>query len=303
MKMLGTSFYLPWIILLIKAHPFFNIFSKIKKNPLVTNLKKHVYVNPSISDPKNQFETGLTILSDPSNPLFKDDKSENCIPSLFNVLFRLLNDDFFVSLGGKKDDELVKNMLELREKVVKGQKDKRSINKLTKNLLKSLVKKCSLRYHTTICDVYNFLRHFLTYIVDSNLDQNNKYFGTVVINAEMTLNNRILPLFSYVYLITSGDHMSFKSESRWVFTKKPKLIFIYWPDEDSFNEKIIQHLKIQHEDKTVYQLKGIVFKNKNQKYNSFFIKDKKLYDQRTGYVQSIIELIHNPELLIYELKE
>ncbi|KRH94317.1 hypothetical protein M153_3000009768 [Pseudoloma neurophilia] len=274
------------------------------------NSKKQVSVNQSISDPKNLFRTDLTILSDPSKPLFIDDMRKNCVPSFFYVIFRLLKDDFFDSLK-EKGDELAVNMLKLREEIFKSQTDQESINKLIYNLVEVLKKK----YNITIYSTYDFSLYFLKYIVGSNLDQDNKYFGmeledeTVVSYVYKSSKNRILPMFSYSNLIINDDHMSFKSESKWVFTKKPKLIFIYWPNKQTFNENRKQHLRIQHEDKndkskTVYNLKGIVFLNKNDKYNSFFIQNDKLYDQKTGVEQSITKAeICNPRSLIYELSE
>ncbi|KRH93941.1 hypothetical protein M153_4790005902, partial [Pseudoloma neurophilia] len=126
--MLRTLFYLPWIILLIKAHPLDNIKEGITINPPVVDSNKQVSVKPSVSDPENQIESGQTILSDPSKLLFKDDERKTCTLSLFNVLFRLLKDDFFDSLIGK-DDELAVNMLKIREEVFKSQKDQESVTK------------------------------------------------------------------------------------------------------------------------------------------------------------------------------
>ncbi|KRH94658.1 hypothetical protein M153_178000171 [Pseudoloma neurophilia] len=289
--------------------------NSIDNNKLVGNSKKQVLVNSCVSGPKNQLKTGLTILSDPSKPLFKDDERKTCTLSLFNVLFRLLKDDFFVSLKGKKD-ELAVNMLKLREEVFKSQKDQKLVNKLTNNLAEFLNKKRSPCYKITIDnDVYDFLKHFLKCIVESNLDKDNKYFGvelkdeTVVSCDQRASNNRILPMFSYTNLIINGDHMSFKSESNCVFTKKPKLLFIDCSSRQNFNENRNQHLKIQHEEKTdksktVYNLKGIVFKDKFKKYKSFFIQNDELYDQRIGYKQSITRTkIYDLKLLIYELNE
>ncbi|KRH93950.1 structure-specific endonuclease subunit SLX4 [Pseudoloma neurophilia] len=251
-----------------------------------------------------------TILSDPSKPLFKDDEGETCTLSFFNVIFRLLKDDFF-DLFKEKDDKLAVNMLKLREEVMKIQKDQKLINEKINNLVEVL----NIKYEIRICSTYYLLKHFLKYIVESNLDKDNKYFGvelkgeTAGIVAERASNNRILPIFYYYNLIIEGDHMSFKSESNWGFTKKPKLIFIYYTPKKTFDENRNKHLKIQHEDKTdksktVYNLKGIVFFDKNGKYNSFFIKNNELYDQKTGDKQSITDAeIFNPQLLIYELSE
>ncbi|KRH94897.1 hypothetical protein M153_11600016205 [Pseudoloma neurophilia] len=308
--MLGTFFYLPWIILLIKTQSFDDIKEGITNNPPVSDSNEKVSVNPSISDPTNQFENGPTILSDPSKPLFKISDKRTYIPSLFNVLFRLLNDDFFDSLKGKKD-ELAVNMLKLREEASNGQKDQESVNKSIKNLEEVLRKKYNIRIYS----VYHFFEYFLKYIVDSNLDQDNKYFGvklkdeTAVFDADRASNNRLLPMFENYNLKINRDHMSFKSKFKWVFTKKPKLIFIYRPDGYSFDKNRKEHLKIQHEDVTdksitIYNLKGIVFLDKNLKFNSFFIHNDEFYDQRTGVEKSITTAeIYVSELLIYELKE
>ncbi|KRH94819.1 hypothetical protein M153_13700019273 [Pseudoloma neurophilia] len=309
--MLGRLFYLPWIILLIKAHPLDDIKEGITNPPPVSDSNDKVLVNSSISDQKNQFETDLTILSDPSKPLFKIDERITCTLSLFNVLFRLLKDDFFDPLKGKKD-ELAVNMLKLREEIMKIQKDQTSIYKIIYNLVEVLDKKYKIRNS----HVFFILNYFLKYIVESNLDQDNKYFGMeledekVVYYADRANNNRILPMFDYYNLISNGDHMSFNNESKWVFTKKPKLIFIYYTLKNTFNENRNQHLKIQHEDKTdksktVYNLKGIVFIDKNNdKYNSFFIQNDGFYDQITGDKLSITKAeIYYPDLLIYELSE
>ncbi|KRH93962.1 hypothetical protein M153_4660006442, partial [Pseudoloma neurophilia] len=288
--------------------------NSIDNGKSVGNSKKQVSVNLSMSRSENQHDPISTILSDPSKPLFKIDQEITYIPSLFNVLFRLLNNDFFVSLKGK-DDQLAVNMLKLREEVLKGQKDQESINKLENILLMFIEKKYPLCYNIKICGVYDFLDYFSKYIVEFNLDKDNKYFGmeledeTVVSHVDKTSNNRIPPLFNYENLKINKNHMSFKSESEWVFTKKPKLIFFYYPFKKPFNENRKQHLRIEHEDKTdksitVYNLKGIVFKDKNDKYNSFFIKNDELYDQETGVEQSITDAkIFDPDLLIYELSE
>ncbi|KRH94296.1 hypothetical protein M153_3060004252 [Pseudoloma neurophilia] len=313
--MLRTFFYLPWIILLINTHPLGNNETKITNNPPVSNSNEQVLLNPSMSDPKDQFETDPTILSDPSKPLFKNDERINCVPSLFNVLLRLLNDDFFNSLKGK-DDELAVNMLKLRKEALKNEKNQESVNKLTNNLVEFLEIKCSPYYKDVINkDMFYFLKYFLTYIVESNLDQDKKYFcvglkdETAVFYPESASDNRTLPLFFYTNLIINGDHMSFYHGSKWVFTKKPKLIFLYYPSIQIFNKNRKKHLKIQHEDKTdksktVYNLKSIVFWDKNMKYNSFFIQNDKFYDQKTGGKQSITTAeISYPRLLIYELSE
>ncbi|KRH94894.1 hypothetical protein M153_11600013221 [Pseudoloma neurophilia] len=313
--MIGTFFYLPWIILLIKTQSLNNIEVGIANNPPVSDSNKKVLINPSITDSNNKIETGLTILIDPSKQLFGDDERETNIPSLFNVLFRLLNDDFFDSLIGK-DDELAVNLRKLREEALKSQKDQKSINEITNDMVEFLEKKYSSLYRQiTICSVSDFLLYFLTYIVDSNLDQDNKYFGmklkdeTDVIAPMRKSNNMILPLLHYTHLIIEKDHMSFKSKFKWVFKKKPKLIFIYRPDGYSFDRNRKEHLEIQHEDATdksitIYNLKGIVFFNKNFKDNSFFIQNDELYDQKTGDKQSITTAeIYVSELLIYELKE
>ncbi|KRH94490.1 hypothetical protein M153_2400004485 [Pseudoloma neurophilia] len=326
MKMLGTLFYLPWTILLIKTHPFLKIFSKkIKNNPPVSNSNKKASVNRCISDSKNQFETGLTILSDPSNPLFKDDKRKNYTLSLFSVLFRLFNDDFFDSLKGKKD-ELANNLLKLREKVLKGHKDQESVNEITNDMVEFLEKKYRQNSQITIIyGVCSFLKYFLKYIVESNLDQDNKYFGmelkdkTVVIKPEKTKDNIILPMFHYDNLEIIRDHMSFVGKYKWGFSKKPKLIFFHWPRTQILKEKRNKHLRIQHEDKTdenkthknktdkrksVYNLKGIVFTNENLDYNSYFIIKKQFYDQKTGNKKNVTTAeIFFPYLLIYELSE
>ncbi|KRH93410.1 hypothetical protein M153_9040002, partial [Pseudoloma neurophilia] len=55
---------------------------------------------------------------------------------------------------------------------------------------------------------------------------------------------------------------------------------------------------------TIFNLKGVVFFDKNYEYNSFFIQNDGFYDQKIGEKQSITKAeIFEPLLLIYELGE
>ncbi|KRH94027.1 hypothetical protein M153_4180001, partial [Pseudoloma neurophilia] len=148
------------------------------------------------------------------------------------------------------------NMVKLREEALKGGNDIKLINELMSNLEDILVNKYCMKYPyiLSLYKVIFYLIYFLIYIVESDLDKDNKYFGIVELKDKIGLsnpvetdNNIILPtppLFYYFELDIKKDNMFFFNEYRWGFTKKPKLIFIYWPLLDSFKENIRKHLKI-----------------------------------------------------------
>ncbi|KRH92895.1 hypothetical protein M153_21720001, partial [Pseudoloma neurophilia] len=62
-----------------------------------------------------------------------------------------------------------------------------------------------------------------------------------------------------------------------------------------------QHIKIKRTNNDVYNLKGIVYEDTSDHYNSFFIENDHLYDQESGMKMPMTILY--PRLLIYELQE
>ncbi|KRH94815.1 hypothetical protein M153_13700010102 [Pseudoloma neurophilia] len=102
------------------------------------------------------------------------------------------------------------------------------------------------------------------------------------------------------------DHISLDHDLDINIINRPKIIIFYVNDDKIFNKNRKQYLTIKRSNGNVYNLKGIVHYKKGEKehFNSYFIKNGKVYDQKSGLHQSLTTAnFINVEFLIYELEE
>ncbi|KRH93867.1 hypothetical protein M153_5130002498 [Pseudoloma neurophilia] len=290
------------IILLIKTQTPDNNKSGSDSNQQASNNQS---ITPSNSTNKR----------DSSIPLFETDDKQSLIPPIFNVLLRLDNSfiEYFKKIE-KKDDPIVKILLELNKKVLNSEKYPISIYKEEKNLLDILCNNYQDRFN--IHYLFPFFNSFLSLIVDSNFDEEINHFRIELDNNYLKIPesdrqhifkyNRGNPLSLLINSALKIDetHMSFDFELDKSIINRPKLIFFYLPDgEINFNKDRNRHFTVKRTNGDVYNLRGIVYFDTDH-YNSFFIHNGELYNQETGKTHSLTTAeINFLELLIFELQE
>ncbi|KRH93811.1 hypothetical protein M153_5550004469 [Pseudoloma neurophilia] len=332
--MISVSFfkrYLPWIILMIKTQNFEILEQKITNNKYVSDYKKRSPVTPSITHSKNrnntssiQLVSNSTIQSDPNIPLFKALKYESvfCVIPLFNVLFRLENTFIkYIKTFKEKHNPLEDFLLDLYEKLNTKEVNQISLNySVLLNLLEIIRKNYSIS--RLLDHLFIFLKAFLSQMVDySDFDQENNYFTIKINHNYKRPENRKLQLFDVSYKkkiplslfnykvlknnLIDKNYMSLDCELDNIIINRPMLMFFYWPDKQKLNEEIKRHLILKrHSNGDIYNLKGIVYRNKENRFNSFFIQNNCFYDQESGSKHYITTVdIEDPNLLIYQLQE
>ncbi|KRH94051.1 hypothetical protein M153_405000891 [Pseudoloma neurophilia] len=302
--MLGTLFYLPWIILLTKNTPFLKIFSKkIKNNPPVSDSNKQVSVNLSISDPKNQYVSNSIIQR--NIPLFKTtDDDDFGVVSILNVLFRLDNSFIeFIKTLRKNNDEISKILYDLYNKMKTSEKYPVLIDDEKNYLISNLEDKYPNDY--TGDSLFYFLEAFISYMVDFDIDKERTYFAIQLLTEKVPslksyIKHKPLNMLFFKELTLNDKKLLILREEyeQNIFNSPKIIIFLFCIPIVDFDENGYSKFNRSNKNGDVYNLKGVIYRD-NGHYCSFYINNEGPGVRESLVFKKDMLLL----FLIYELRE